>query len=103
MEKLVQQEPNDLDLHLQLAELYQSAGQVTKAETTYDSVLAQQKDNLKALVGKATTRAAQGDRQTAKTLFVRAEEVAPTDIKARVHTLAQKTLESPAQLTRPNP
>ncbi|MBV9386206.1 MAG: tetratricopeptide repeat protein [Chroococcidiopsidaceae cyanobacterium CP_BM_ER_R8_30] len=103
MEKLVQREPSDIELRLQLAELYQSTGQLTKAETIYDSVLAQQKDNLKALVGKATTCASQGDMRTAKTLFARAEAVAPTNIKAKVHALAQKTLESPAQLTQPNP
>ncbi len=95
-EKLVQQKPDRLELRLQLAQLYEITGQVTKAETAYDQVLAQQKNNLKALVGKAVLRNAQGDTKTAAALFAQAEKAAPTDLKAQVRALAQKTLQQPS-------
>lgn len=95
MEKLVQQEPKRLDLRLQLAKLYQFTGQVSKAETAYDQVLAQQNNNLKALLGKAVLRSAQGDNKTAAALLAQAEQAAPTDLKAQVHAVAQKTLQAP--------
>ncbi|MBV8882418.1 MAG: tetratricopeptide repeat protein [Chroococcidiopsidaceae cyanobacterium CP_BM_RX_35] len=102
MEKLVQQEPNDIALRLQLAQLYQFTGQVTKAETVYDWVLTMQKNNLNALVGKATMREVQGDIKTAKVLFAQAENVAPKRFKAKVHTIAVMTLRSPTNpLTKP--
>ncbi len=101
MEKLVQQQPELLDLRLQLAQLYESTGQLTKAETAYDQVLTQQKDNLNALVGKAMLHYAQGDITTAAALFVQAEKTAPTDLKAQVRALAQKTLQAPAKPMMP--
>jgi tetratricopeptide (TPR) repeat protein len=97
MEKLVQQEPERLELRLQLADLYELTGQVPKAETAYDQVLAQQNNNLQALVGKATLRKAQGDIKTAEALFAQAEKAAPTDLKAQIRAVAQKTLQMPAQ------
>jgi len=45
--KLVQQEPGG-ELRLQLAELYELTGKLTKAEITYDQVLTKQNNNLKA-------------------------------------------------------
>lgn len=90
MEKVVQQEPERLDLRLQLARLYELAGQFAKAETVYDQVLTQQKDNLKALVGKALLRKAQGDTKTASVLFGQAEKAAPTELKAQVRAMAGK-------------
>lgn len=97
MEKLVQQDPKNIELRLQLAELYQSAGQDTMAETAYDAVLAQQSDNLKALIAKATLRVAKGDTQTAEALLERARTVAPTEeLKAHVREVSKKTLQSPA-------
>ncbi len=92
MEKLVHQEPKRLDLCLQLAQLYKSTGQLTKAETAYDYVLTQQKNNLDALVGKAILRDVQGDIKTAQALFAQAEKAAPTALKAQMRTVAQKTL-----------
>jgi len=92
MEKLVYQEPKQLQLSLHLAQLYSFTGQVTKAETAYDQVLSKQKNNIEALVGKAILRNAQGDVKTAAALFATAEKVAPTHLKAQVHA-AQKTLQ----------
>ena len=101
MEKLVQQEPKRLELRLQLAEVYEITGQVTKAEIAYDQVLAQEKNNLDALVGKAKLRKAQGDTKTAYDLFAQAEKVAPADLKAQIRTVAQKTLQPAGLLTPP--
>ena len=101
MEKLVAQEPSSLELRLQLARLYELTGQVTKAETAYDQVLAQEKNNLKALVGKALLRKAQGDTKTAQALFAQAQKAAPTDLKAQIRAVAQKTLQPPSLPTPP--
>ena len=92
MENIVEQQPDRLDLRLQLAQLYELTDKANKAETVYDQILAGQNNNLKALVGKAVLRQAQGDTKTAATLFVQAEKVAPTELKAKVRALAQKTL-----------
>ncbi len=95
MEQLVQQEPEILDLRLQLADLYEITGQVQKAETAYDQVLAQQKNNIRALIGKALLRKSYGDIETASLLFAQAEAAAPADSKAQVRAIAEKTLASP--------
>ncbi len=94
MEKIVEQKPELLDLRLQLAELYEITGQVSKAEQAYNQILAKQNNNLKALVGKAVLRQAQGDVEMASALFVQAEQAAPNDLKAQVRALAQKTLQT---------
>ena len=96
-EKLVQQQPKLIDLHLQLAQLYELTGQAPKAESVYDQVLTQQPDNLDALSGKALLRHAQGDNKTAEALFAQAEQAAPPERKAQIRTLAQKTLQSSGQ------
>ncbi len=96
IEKLIQQEPKNLELRLELAHLYKITGQLTKAETAYDQVLTQQNNNIQALVGKATMRKAQGDITGAKALFAEAEKAAPTDnVKAQLRKLAQITINMP--------
>ena len=95
-EKLVQQESENLELRLQLAHLYEITGRVTKAETTYDQVLAKQENNLEALIGKAVLRKAQGDIKNAAALFAQAEKAAPTKLKSQIRTLAEKILQSQA-------
>ena len=100
-EKLVQQNPDRLDLRLQLAELYELTGKLTSAETTYDQVLSKQKNNLKALVGKALLRKAKGDLKTASALFAQAEKAAPSDFKAQIRALADKTLQPQGLPTTP--
>ena len=97
MEKLVQQQPKSFELRLQLAHLYENTGQIHKAEIAYDQVLAQQRNNLKALLGKAVLRNIQGDTKTAEALFLQAENAAPTDFKAKIRALAQKTLQISAE------
>jgi len=81
--KLVQQEPERLELRLQLAELYELTGKLTKAEITYDQVLTN-KITAKALVGKTLLRKAKGDIKTASALFAQAEKAAPTDFKPQI-------------------
>ena len=96
MEKLVQQEPKNIELRLQLGKLYELTSQFSKAETAYDQILALQKNDIKALVGKAVLRQTQGDTKTAEALFVQAEKAAPADLKAQVRAKAQETLQTPS-------
>ncbi len=101
MEKLVQRQPQDLNLRLNLAQLYELVDQRRKAETAYDQVLVQEGNNLTALVSKAALRMDQGDTETAKALFAQAERTAPAALKAQVQTLAKKMLQTSAQPTSP--
>ncbi len=101
IEKLVQQEPESLNWRSNLAQLYEMTGQKHKAEATYDQILAQQKNNLTALVGKALLRTQQGDSKTAKILFVQAENAAPGNFKAKIHAIAQNTLQSTGESMPP--
>ncbi|PSM47469.1 hypothetical protein C7Y66_19495 [Chroococcidiopsis sp. CCALA 051] len=94
MEKLVRQEPERLELQLNLAQLYKLTEQLPKAESTYDRVLLQEKDNVAALVNKALIRIEQGDRQTANRLFSQAEKAAPPNLKAKVRDIAKNSLHS---------
>ncbi len=94
---LSQAEPEHIKLRLQLAQSYETIGQVAEAETLYNEVLAEQKNNLSALVSKAVLRNGQGDTKTAETLFAQAEKAAPADLKARVRAVAQETLQTPAK------
>lgn len=95
VEKLVEKEPSRIQLRLQLAQLYESTGQIAQAETAYEQILRQEKDNIEALVGKALLRHAQGDTKTARALFVQAEKAASTKSQAeKIRAVAQKTLQS---------
>ena len=93
VEKLVEKEPSRIQLRLQLAQLYETTGQAALAETAYEQILRQEKDNIEALIGKALLRHAQGDTKTAKALFVQAEKAASTKSQAEnIRAVAQKTL-----------
>lgn len=94
VEKLVEKEPSRIQLRLQLAQLYETTGQTAQAETAYEQILRQEKDNIEALVGKALLRHAQGDIKTAKALFVQAEKAASTKSQAeKIRAVAQKILQ----------
>lgn len=97
MEKLVYNEPERLDLRLNLVDLYKLTGQKHKAETAYDQILAQHKNNLSALIGKAMLRNEQGDTETAKALFAQAEKAAPSELKAKIRAIAQINLPATAE------
>lgn len=94
---LGQSEPKNLKLRLQLAQSYGTMGQVAAAETLYDEILAEQQNNLDALVGKAVLRSDQGDTEMAKALFAQAEKAAPADLKPRIRAVARETLQAPAK------
>jgi tetratricopeptide (TPR) repeat protein len=91
---MVQRNPENIDLRLRLAEQYELTGQAASAEKVYDQILAQQKNNLKALVRKAVLRHIQNDPQGAAQLFQQAEKIAPDVLKPQVRALARNTLNS---------
>ncbi|MCU0533159.1 MAG: tetratricopeptide repeat protein [Hydrococcus sp. Prado102] len=94
LEKIVQQRPDSLEWQFILAQLYENKEEKQKAESVYDRILAQQDNNIEALVKKAVLRNEQGDIQTAKTLFAKAEKVAPTDaLRDRVKAISQSVLQ----------
>lgn len=88
MEKLALEEPENVQLQINLARSYEHQGQNQQAEMVYDRVLAKQA-NIKALLGKALLRQAQGDFQTACQLLAQAQQVAPTvALKAKISAIA---------------
>lgn len=89
-------EQESLRLRLQLAKSYESVGQLDQAEALYDEILAQQENNLEALIGKASLRHLQGDTQTAQALLAKAEKVAPKTLKSQVRALGQEILQRDA-------
>lgn len=92
LEQVIQREPQNIDLRLKLAQLYEIMGKAAEAENVYDQILAKQKDHLKALMGKAVLRQVQGDTESASALFEQAEQVAPTALKSQVRAVAKNTL-----------
>ncbi|MBF2020345.1 MAG: tetratricopeptide repeat protein [Hydrococcus sp. C42_A2020_068] len=93
LEKIVEQPTKSFDLHFILADIYAAKGDKDREEKVYDRVLAQQANNFDALIKKAVLRVERGDEATAKTLFAKAENIAPTeDLKAQVRSLAQRAL-----------
>ncbi|MGL5034165.1 MAG: tetratricopeptide repeat protein, partial [Microcystaceae cyanobacterium] len=53
LEKIIKLQPNNLEWQFNLAKLYELAEQTDKAEQIYDQMLAKDKKQFKALVGKA--------------------------------------------------
>ena len=82
-----------------MAQIYKLISQKQKAETAYDKILLQEKDNLAALVNKAVLRSEQGDNEMARTLFVQAEKAAPSSLKATFRAIAQSALSPTAEST----
>lgn len=98
LEQLVQQEPQNLNLYFELAGLYALTNQQAKEEAAYDQILELESDNLIALTSKARMRIDQGDAKTAKMLFKKAEDHAPTDaIRAQVQKMANLALQATQQ------
>ncbi|MGB8701066.1 MAG: hypothetical protein WCD18_16765 [Thermosynechococcaceae cyanobacterium] len=88
VESLLQTSPKNVDLLFELSGLYSITGQDVKEEQVYDRILAQQSDNILALTGKASLRSKKGDFKTAKALFKKAEQYAPTDsIKDKINQI----------------
>lgn len=101
LEQLIQREPERMDLRLRLAQLYELTGDISNAESTYDRILAKDKNNIKALIGKAVLLQVKGDSNGAAALFEQAEKVAPASLKAQIRAVAKSTLQSnPSQLQK---
>ncbi|MGF1479475.1 MAG: tetratricopeptide repeat protein [Cyanophyceae cyanobacterium] len=81
------------EFRLQLAQSYKTAGQLDEAEALYDEVLAEQQNNLNALVNKAVLRYLRGDSEMARSLFSQAERVAPDNLKPQIRGLGQRVLQ----------
>jgi tetratricopeptide (TPR) repeat protein len=95
MEKIVQQQPDNLPWKLNLANLYGLMDNQQKAEAIYDQILADNPNHIEALVAKAKLRSQQGDIQTARFLFEKAEKAAMSrDLKAQIREIARRFLKS---------
>ena len=92
LEQIIQREPQNIELRLKLAQLYEVMGKAADAENVYDQILAKQKVHLKALIGKAVLRQVHGDTKSASALFKQAEQVAPNALKSQVRAVANNTL-----------
>ncbi|PZD72550.1 hypothetical protein C1752_03385 [Acaryochloris thomasi RCC1774] len=77
LERLIALQPGNFNLYFSKADLYAAMNRKDKEEAAYDQVLAQQNDNVTALTNKAILRSTQGDVETARTLFAKAEANAP--------------------------
>ena len=77
--------------HLAIA--FVAVDQITLAEALYDEILANQENNLKALVSKAVLRRAQGDIEAARSLLEQAEAAASQEQKPEIRELAQGLLQ----------
>lgn len=93
-EEIVQQLPDVLDWQINLAKLYELTEQKPKAEQIYEQILQKDSNYYKALLGKAIIRSEQGDRTTAKSLFEKAEQAAPSpEIQQQIRETANKLLQ----------
>jgi tetratricopeptide (TPR) repeat protein len=98
LEKIVALEPNNPEWQFNLAKLYELDHQIDKAEKIYDLILVKDSRQFKALVAKAMLKQAQGQPESAKTLFQMAEAVAPSEaLKKKIQELSQKTLTTPSR------
>ncbi|WP_299484957.1 hypothetical protein [Acaryochloris sp. IP29b_bin.137] len=89
MEKLVDQQPENTTFLSDLAFLYAVSGNKAKEEEVYDKILKLEPKSILALTSKAKLRSESGDNEAAKTLFVRAEEAAPTkELKQEIRRMA---------------
>lgn len=96
MEKLVNQQPEKTDFLFELAGLYALNGNKAQEEEVYDKILKLDPRSILALTSKATLRVEQGDSETAKTLFARAEEAAPTnELKQEIRKIAGEAQAQP--------
>jgi tetratricopeptide (TPR) repeat protein len=93
VEKTLQTAPKDINILLELAGLYSLNVQDDKAEATYDQILNVDKENLFALMGKATIRSKKGDLKEAKRLFEEAKKYAPQEsTKAEIDKILKEKL-----------
>ncbi len=97
LEQLIALKPEDMNLYFQKAGLYAIMGRKDKEEASYDQILAKQGDNVMALTNKAILRSTQGDLDTARTLFAKAEAAVPEgELKKTIQDVAKDWLNSSA-------
>jgi tetratricopeptide (TPR) repeat protein len=96
--KLMALKPQDMNLYFQKANIYAALGRKDQEESAYDAVLAKESDNVMALTNKAILRSTQGDIDTARTLFAKAEAAVPDgELKKTIQEVAKQWLESATQ------
>ncbi len=95
---LIALQPDNTNLYFQKANLYAVTGQKDQEEATYDEILTKQGDNVMALTNKAILRSTQGDLETARTLFTKAEAAVPDgELKKTIQNVAKDWLKGTAQ------
>jgi hypothetical protein len=98
LEQLIALKPDDMNLYFQKAGLYAIMGRKDKEEASYDEILSRQGDNVMALTNKAILRSTQGDLDTARTLFAKAEAAVPEgELKKTIQDVAKDWLEGTAK------
>lgn len=98
LERLIALQPGNLNLYFSKADLYAAMNRKDEEEAAYDEVLAQQNDNVTALTNKAILRSTQGDLETARTLFAKAEASASDGkLKQTIQAVASDMLKPSAQ------
>ncbi|MGF1604058.1 MAG: tetratricopeptide repeat protein [Thermosynechococcaceae cyanobacterium] len=98
IEQLMALKPKDMNLFFQKANLFAALGRRDQEEATYDAVLSKESDNVMALTNKAILRSTQGDLDTARTLFAKAEAAVPDgELKKTIQEVAKQWLESATQ------
>ncbi|MBW4697419.1 MAG: tetratricopeptide repeat protein [Aphanocapsa lilacina HA4352-LM1] len=95
VERLANAQPQNPNVRLQLAQLYQVTGKADKAGQTYDKVLATDKNNVGALIGKGDLLLAKGNKADAQKLYTQAEKAAPEEGKERVREYVKNRLNPP--------
>lgn len=95
LDRLIALQSDNINLYFQKAGIYAIMGRKDKEEATYDEILAKQGDNVMALTNKAILRSTQGDLDTARTLFAKAEAAVPDgELKKTIQDVANDWLGS---------
>lgn len=89
----LQKSPNNVDILIELASVYNATHQDKQEENVYDQILKQQNNNVIALTSKATLRSKKGDTVAARALFDKAIKYADSDaLKAQIKSIAKQSL-----------
>ena len=94
LKRALKANPQNIDILIELASVYNATRQDQEEEKIYDQILTLQSKNVIALTSKATLRSKKGDLVVAKALFDQAERYASSpDLKAQIRSIAQQELE----------
>ncbi len=101
LEKLSEQETDNVNLMAELARLYLVTGQSAQEEKIYDQILLKDQNNILALTGKAEIRLQEGEVEKAKSLFSEAEKRAPSEkLKKTVRKIAAERIQFAAETSQ---